>query len=73
LGLLIQLDPARARRELLRVLQRHDGKPVHAARALGVGHTTLKRWIVSLDLRAELEQMRAAHGEKPTAAGGLTA
>jgi transposase len=62
-GLLVQLDPKQAARQLLTTYRRYHGNSTKTAKAYGVSLSTLKRWVVTLDkqgleMRDEIEAIR---------------
>lgn len=63
LGLLISTDPERAKVRILRALRAAGGNNTRAAAALGVDLATLKRWVNKLELRPQLQALRAASAE----------
>lgn len=56
LSLLVRLDPKRAAKVILAEYQRTGGNTMRTARALGVGRTTLKRWLGVLENRGAAVQ-----------------
>jgi len=62
LGLLIQLDPKRGKAKLLAQFKRCEGMPTKVAEREGVAHSTVKRWIATLECRDEVNAIRANLG-----------
>lgn len=58
LGLLIRLDPKRARTKLLKSFKRFDGKLDPTAQSFGVHRATLKRWMHALELHEDVAAIR---------------
>lgn len=65
LGLQIQLDPEKGARDLMALFRKHKGMPTAVAEAAEVAHSTVKRWVASLDLRADIDDLRAEYGLPP--------
>jgi hypothetical protein len=59
LNLVIDVDPTKAKAELLRAYKRGSFSLKGAARALEVSHTTFIRWVKKLDLWDELDDLRS--------------
>jgi DNA-binding MarR family transcriptional regulator len=65
LGVLVMVNPKRARQLLLVEFKKHDGCVTALALAQGVYRSTVKRWVASLEgkgypIRATIENMRPA-------------
>lgn len=60
LGMLVRLDPKRARTKLLKTFKRHAGRLDPTADELGVHRATLKRWMRELELHDDVRALRAA-------------
>jgi hypothetical protein len=66
LGLLVRLDPTKARRMVLAAYKQCDGVELSAAKLIGCGINTLKRWRAALGIEVELKAMReAATAKRP--------
>lgn len=80
IGLMIELDPDRARAMLREELRRHRWSARSTAATLGVGWTTVKRWVERLGLRGEVDAGQQRTGSsrggrpkgKPRARAGET-
>lgn len=57
IGALIVVAPDQARAEILAALDAAKGNRTHAAEALGVSLSILKRWIVALDLYPAIDKL----------------
>lgn len=62
LGMLVATNPDEAARKINAALAREGGLVLRAATRLGVGHTSLKRWIAKLGTRI---RARAPRGGVP--------
>lgn len=73
LGSLIKINPGRARTKLLSVFEVHGGMTTRVADAMGVSHSTVKRWVARLKLRSAIDAIRERHGKAPSLSWGTTA
>lgn len=64
LGLLVRLDPTKARRYVLDAYKRCEGVELAAAKLIGCGINTLKRWRAALTIEKELLAIREAAAAK---------
>ena len=62
---LVRFDRRRGARAVIALVRRNGGSITRAARAAGVHHATLKRWIAALGVRAEIETIRESAGLSP--------
>lgn len=58
MGMLVQINPDQARKQLLTAFRRYDGGTTQVATALDVNIATVKRWIAKLEIRPQVEEMR---------------
>jgi transposase len=58
LGVLVRVDPNRARRALVIAYKGTRGNASAVARMLGVDHATVLRWVTRLNLADEIERVR---------------
>lgn len=56
--LLVRLDPAEAKKQILAAYRTHGGHEEHTAQALGVSSRTLRRWTNDLGLLDQVTVMR---------------
>lgn len=61
---LIREDPARARRVMSKLLQKHHGCLRDVSKALRVHHNTVYAWVAVLTLRRFAADLRLTHGVK---------
>jgi hypothetical protein len=67
LGMLEHHYQTQARALILDAYRRADGKTIAAAKILEIGRRTLQRWTTELKLRADIDAIRVAHGDRPSA------
>lgn len=57
---LLRSEPAVAKKRILEAYSNAKGNAVHAARALGISHRSLMRYVATLVLQEAIAQVRAA-------------
>jgi len=60
LGVLVRVDPSRARRALVIAYKGTHGNASAVARMLGVDHRTLHRWVARLNMADDVARVRGA-------------
>jgi DNA-binding MarR family transcriptional regulator len=60
LGVLVRVNPSRARHALVIAYRGTRGNASAVARMLGVDHSTVLRWVERLNMADEIERVRGA-------------
>ena len=60
IGLMVQGNPAQARKRLLTLFRQHGGNCTRVSENLDVNVATIKRWIAKLGIRTQIDKMREA-------------
>lgn len=72
IGTLMKTDPAKAAEALVALFKKAEGNSVHAALLAGVDHSTLKRWVIKLDVQTKLDKIREKASPRPMTEGQRT-